>query len=394
MKIVYFSPHPNLNLSALSGPGTHMREVIAGFRSQGHEVVTCIMGGEKIGNASIPTQSISFKSKIKKWIPGIIWQTLKDFQLIKFDKYAFKTLEEIVRKVKPDLIYERSYYLMQSGDEVAKKYSIKYFLEVNAPFIEEKKSMEGKSFLTSRASKIERIKNRSADRIVTVSSALKNHLINEYDCHEEKVFMIPNAVNPSNVDIDKSVVNKLMEKLNISSTATVLGFVGSIFPYHGLDRLIKGFDIVRNKLNDREIHLLIVGDGETLPELKSYALNNQIQNIKFKGNIPHKEVYQYIDLMDITIMAKSNWYGSPVKIFEYGIMKKPIIAPDTVPVRDVIKDGVDGVIVKDNLEDFVSKLENLINDKDYRDKIASNFYRKVQAEYTWQQVAVKTLNNI
>ena len=206
--------------------------------------------------------------------------------------------------------------------------------------------------------------------------------------------MIPNAVNPSNVDIDKSVVNKLMEKLNISSTATVLGFVGSIFPYHGLDRLIKGFDIVRNKLNDREIHLLIVGDGETLPELKSYALNNQIQNIKFKGNIPHKEVYQYIDLMDITIMAKSNWYGSPVKIFEYGIMKKPIIAPDTVPVRDVIKDGVDGVIVKDNLEDFVSKLENLINDKDYRDKIASNFYRKVQAEYTWQQVAVKTLNNI
>ena len=394
MKIVYYSPHPNLNLSALSGSGTHMREIISGFRKQGHEVVTCIMGGEELVKTNNVSQPKTFKSRVKKMVPTVVWQTIKDFQLLKFDKHAFITLEEIVTKEKPDLIYERSSYLMNSGIKVSKKHGLKHILEVNAPFIEEKYSMEGSSLYTSKAKNFEKFKNNSTNRIITVSSALKTHLVNEYQCDPDKIIMIPNAVTLSKVKVDKLQSERLIKELDLSPDHIVLGFVGSIFPYHGVDRLIEGFEVLQNKLETMKLFLLIVGDGETLPELQSYVLNNRIKNIKFTGNVAHEDVYQYIDLMDITIMAKSNWYGSPVKIFEYGIMKKPIIAPDTIPVRDVIIDAVDGVIVKDDITDFTSKLENLIKNKNYRDELANSFYRKVQAEYIWSKVAVKTLDKI
>jgi hypothetical protein len=36
MRIVYYSPHPQLSLKAQTGTGTHMREIIDALRSLGH----------------------------------------------------------------------------------------------------------------------------------------------------------------------------------------------------------------------------------------------------------------------------------------------------------------------------------------------------------------------
>ena len=83
MKILYFSPHPTINMAAPSGPGTHIREIISGFESQGHHVVRFIAGGESLvkGEANIQFRKRSWK----KFIPSIIWETLRDIQMIRAD---------------------------------------------------------------------------------------------------------------------------------------------------------------------------------------------------------------------------------------------------------------------------------------------------------------------
>ncbi|MBT6440347.1 MAG: glycosyltransferase, partial [Flavobacteriales bacterium] len=156
MKILYYSGHPQLNFNASTGYGTHMREMVKGFEALGHEVDICIIGGTEpeASNEKIIEPSL-LKKTAKKLIPSIIWSTLKDKSLLKFDRFAQTELEKKVTTFNPDIIYERGFYLMTSGCNVAAKHGIKHVLEINAPFEYEKELFEGKTLLVSKGKKLE-----------------------------------------------------------------------------------------------------------------------------------------------------------------------------------------------------------------------------------------------
>jgi glycosyltransferase involved in cell wall biosynthesis len=96
--------------------------------------------------------------------------------------------------------------------------------------------------------------------------------------------------------------------------------------------------------------------------------------------------------MDICCMMNSNWYGSPVKIFEYGLMNKAVIAPDVAPVRDVIVHEKDGLLVSNSLDEIQNSLKRLMSDSDLRERLAKSWNKKVLENYTWKAAAEKTLN--
>ena len=184
-------------------------------------------------------------------------------------------------------------------------------------------------------------------------------------------------------------MSKLRAQLNFDQK-TVIGFVGSIFPYHGVDRLLDAFVSLSSSYPDAR--LLIVGDGETRAQLEARCAQLKLQEkIHFSGNVKHSDVPNYIELMDIAVMPKSNWYGSPVKIFEYGLLKKAVLAPDNVPVRDVMIPDVDGVLIRDSVDELKSALVRLLKDEDFRNKLATNFHEKVTTKHRWEDVARKIL---
>ena len=69
MKILYYSPHPHLNLSDPSGYGTHMREIINAFQENGHTVETLIIGGEERSQSSSEVKPSKVKMFLKSVIP-------------------------------------------------------------------------------------------------------------------------------------------------------------------------------------------------------------------------------------------------------------------------------------------------------------------------------------
>jgi glycosyltransferase involved in cell wall biosynthesis len=383
MKILYFSPHPHLNLASPSGPGTHMREVIAGFRARGHEVKTFIVGGESLRQVGL---QIAFKQRwYKKWLPASLWQTGKDFSLLRKDKALKAELANLINEFKPDLVYERGYYLMTSGVDVCQRIGVKHYLELNAPYPQEKRDMEGWSALGFWAKKAERKQVRTTTKLVVVSSALKSYFIERTGVNEEKILITPNAVNPQKIVASGSLSRS---DLNLKEEDWVVGFVGSIFPYHGVDLLIEA--VAELNMNDRSVRMkaLIVGDGEILPALKKLAQDRGVSNdVLFTGNVHHESVYDYISLMDVAVMPKSNWYGSPVKIFEYGAMGKLVIAPNNGPVRDVMEQDEDGLLVDGSKEGLVHALSFCMNHPVSADRMAQRFQARVLTEFTWQNVA-------
>jgi len=391
LKILYYSPHPTVNYSAPSGPGTHIREVVHAFEAHGHEVVRLICGGEK----NVAQGTIQFKrSRIKQFIPSYVWQSLKDYQLKRTDNHNRKWLEGQIIKDKPDLIYERSYYLMRSGYETAQKFKIPYFCEINAPYPEEKLQMEGNSFFRKESYRVESEQITIADSVFTVSTAMRDYLISQSGGNGDKIHVTPNAVNKETVVVSEHRIDQLRNQFDIRANDKVIGFVGSIFPYHGVDLLLEAFNQLMEK-GFQDCKLLIVGDGEILPALKDYAERN-IEKGKaiFTGNVPHKEVYNYISLMDIAVMARSNWYGSPVKIFEYGAMNKTIIAPDVIPVQDVMVHGRHGMLIKDSTDELLKAIEYLIAHPEEAKSMANTFHHKVMNEHTWYQTASRILSEV
>ena len=372
-------------MSAPSGPGTHIREVIAGFEAQGHEVLRFIAGGETLqtGKAEIQIKKRSWK----KYIPDFVWQSARDFMLRRLDQNQEQQLLKIIQKEKPDVVYERCYYMMGAGYKACMKTNTRYCIEMNAPYPEEKKAMHGASAFDGYAIRNEQNQLNAAHKVFVVSSALKQYVCRNAPNTESKIVVVPNAVNPDHVKISDVGLFNLRSKLGIQDTALVLGFVGSIFPYHGVDALIEVFPRLAGIIT-KPLHLLIVGDGEILSKLKARTIELGIgSQVSFTGNVPHKEVYQHIGLMDIAIMARSNWYGSPVKIFEYGIMKKCIVAPNVVPVRDVMKHDEDGLLVEDSIESLYAALSRLLHDLQLREKLAVNFHQKVIDRHTWKKVS-------
>jgi glycosyltransferase involved in cell wall biosynthesis len=372
-----------------------MREMIRAFRNLGHEVEPVIAGGEEpaYDSTSRPTIARRVKDTVKTVVPAVCWESLRDYRLVQKDRDLKHDLIEVVDSFGPDLIYERSAYLQNSGVRVAEKFGIPHVLEVNAPLAEERETLVGTaSWLQQRAERVEAEKLRRTEHVLIVSETLQHEIQEKYKVDQKKITVTHNAINPEKARSDKSRVKEVSAKYNLSDKF-VVGFVGSVFPWHGIDLLIEASQKLADAVDNLQV--LIVGDGSIVPDLKDLRDEQGLsERIHFTGRVPHSDVFNFIDVMDVTVSPKSHWYGSPVKIFEYGAMEKPIVAPRNGPVSEVMEDGTDGLLVDADVDELYEALRTLAEQESLREKIAQNFHRKVLKNHTWKQNARKVLSSI
>lgn len=389
MKILFYSPHPTLYLEASTGYGSHMRGMIKGFQEEGHKVEILVMG--KAPSYLVKNDSsFNLKSIAKLFIPKILWRTLKEIQQIRFDKHAAEELQFTIESFQPDLVYERSAWMSNGSVKVLSYFNIKHIIEINAPFEEEVKDFEKTSSFVGLIGK-NKLKSllQSADLVLPVTSSLQTYLIERYALSASKCAVVPNAIEKNEIQINESRIEEINKKYNLSEV-TVFGFVGSIFPYHGVDRLIKGV----STLDYTDVAILIVGDGYLIPELKKLANDLGISSrVHFTGSVPKEDIYNYISAMDILTLPNTKWYCSPVKLFAYAAIGKTILAVNEPGISDVMSNE-EGVLFEDNDIAFQEGLLASITAVDELQIKARNFQQKVLEKHTWRANAQNVLQQI
>lgn len=394
MKILYFSPHPDLHLHSASGYGTHMREMIKAFKSVGHEVEPIIMGGsEPSVIPGAPASPGPMKRLAKGLIPQVAWESMKDARLKQFDAgLAKKSLDQAIKRFKPDVIYERANYLQISGVEAAKQWGVPHLMEVNSPYVEESIVLKGKSWFIPAAIKAEAQQLTDTSKVLVVSTKLRDYFIERTGLSQDHFSIIPNAIDPDKLKIDTSLADSIIDQYQLAGK-TVFGFVGSIFPWHGVDLLINAFKEVHQYRPDTA--LLIVGDGEVLEDLKGMTQSMSLSHaIHFTGMVAHQEVFTYLSCMDVCVLANSHWYGSPIKLFEYGAMGKAIIAPNNGPVNEVATHHEDAMLVDPEVEPIISAMKFCLDQPEQRHIMAKRFQNKVLSHHTWEQNVERVLTAI
>lgn len=110
------------------------------------------------------------------------------------------------------------------------------------------------------------------------------------------------------------------------------------------------------------------------------------------GEVAHNDLPKYLDLMDICVLPDSNDYCSPVKIFEYMAMGKPVLAPDLGNVRDIIVDKVNGILFKPRDYNELGKaIKLLLENKELHAKISLAAKEEIFRHHLWSNNVEKIL---
>ena len=309
-----------------SGASAHLRGVCDALIPHAERVTVAVPRlsddrgavGETLG-----VQTTTFEPRHWSWLPrslrerGECWDNR---QLVR----------AVVREHgKPTAIYERHALFCDGGMRLAKRLDIPRVVELNAPLALERRRYDP-LYNPYIAARIERQTLQSADQILAVSAWLANWAVDTVGCHPDRVLHAPNGVRVR-LEGDR---NRIRKELGIADKL-VLGFVGSMKPWHGIERL----SALLNALP--EAVLLVVGDGPTQPPDHPRILS--------VGRVAPDQLHHIIAAMDVGLAPYANdappWF-CPLKIVEYRAQAVPVVAADIGDCRALI--GEDGEVVGTN----------------------------------------------
>ena len=144
--------------------------------------------------------------------------------------------------------------------------------------------------------------------------------------------------------------------------------------------------------------LLIVGDGDVVPELKNYVETNQlVERVKFIGKKPYSEMMQYTALADVglTLDKPSNLnyrFSLPNKMFDYLHATTPVICTDLPEVAGLIRKYDAGIVLSELTTDkLITAIQFLQNNPEKLSRLKQNCILAATHECWEEEVKVLEL---
>lgn len=178
----------------------------------------------------------------------------------------------------------------------------------------------------------------------------------------------------------------------------IVVYTGHLYRGRGIELIIE----LAQRMSD---HLfLIVGGRE--PEIAYYRQQtSQLNNFHLVGFMPPARVLTYLQAADALLMPYSDKvevvgggdtssFCSPMKMFEYMAAGRPILSSALPVLREVLKDGVNGLLLPyDEPRRWMEALRRLQQDGKLAKTLGHQAQRDVQ-KYTWEKRAQSILQQI
>lgn len=330
MKLIYHH-----RTRAEDAQGIHIKALCEAFETLGHQVEMVALVREAKRHDQRSGASHGAHRMFGIAIPAWVYELMA----LAYNVPAFFALAWNVLRFKPDFIYERYALSTFAGLLVARLFHKPFILEVNAPLSLEMKQ-HGQLVFERLAQRIEDWLCRNATKTIVVSTPMRETFV-QRGIPPKHFAVMPNGVDRAifNSSISGAAVRR---ELNLGERF-VVGFVGWIRPWHGVDMMLEALAALSGQLT--ELELLIVGDGPALPSLRQQARDLGIESrVHFTGPVDSSKVPAYIAAMDAAVQPDVTDYASPIKLFEYLAMGKAVIAPAKSNITEIVDDGTTALI--------------------------------------------------
>lgn len=217
-------------------------------------------------------------------------------------------------------------------------------------------------------------------KIVTVSKMLAKEFHSTTHVSRNKIAVIPNGIDTARFaqTVDR---REILRRFNIPPEAKVILAVGNIREIKGYEFLIESFASIAGENPDLAAVICggdYAGYKHNLDSLiDRYGLSHRIYFTDFIPDI--EALYGAADLYALTSISE----GFSLTTVEAMASSMAVVSTDCVGPREIIDDGVDGVIVPDrDQKRFAQAMLDLIRDENKRRAMGKAARKKVEERYS------------
>jgi len=371
MKILYHH-----RTASKDGQAVHIEEMIEALRALGHEV-RVVAPQQDDGGSGQMGGDLGWVHKLKARLPSALYELME----LAYSWIAYRKLIAAAREFQPDVIYERYNLFLLAGVMARKRLGLPLLLEVNAPLVHERMRHSGGLALPALARWAEGKAWRSADVVLPVTEVLADH-VRAYGVPSERIVVIPNGINEAHFAQAPAPV-EAKARLGLQGRL-VLGFTGFVRDWHGVDRIL---DWMVTPAAPADSFLLIVGDGPARADLEAQAHRLGLtERVRFTGVIHREQVPAHVAAFDVALQPAVVAYASPLKLMEYLVLAKAIIAPRVPNLLEILSDDRNALMFDESREgDFEQTLTRLCADAGLRARLAQGARETIdRLSLTWR----------
>lgn len=187
--------------------------------------------------------------------------------------------------------------------------------------------------------------------IVTVTKAWASELVSDFGLAEGKILVEPDAVDRA----------KFNPPCGMAEARRLLGLPQdkTIITYTGSDRVWKGLEVFKDAVAKLDSHYLAVFVGAIEKKYKGDS------RFLYAGFQKHETIPLWLTAADFLVLTgsgsapESERYTSPLKLFEYMAMQRPIIASDVPSFREILDDETAIFIPTEGADEIASCIKRI-----------------------------------
>ncbi len=289
----------------------------------------------------------------------------------------------------PNWVHERLTLFAGQGSELCSSRGLARVVEVDAPVAAER----ARHFGLERTAEAELAEHRAlrGARVLAVSEPLARWAVAR---GATEAVVMPNGAETAALDPCRWAARgrQLRAETGLEGRV-VVGFAGSLKPWHGVELL---FDAVAGagRVLGRRLGLLVVGDGPLRSRLEwaTRRLAGDVDAV-LTGAVPFAEMPGYLAAMDVCAapyLPSADFYFSPLKVAEAMAAGRAVVASDFAPVRQLLA-GTGELFPPGDACALRDLLAGLAASPARRAQLGSRARRSAVERLDWEAVARRTM---
>lgn len=177
------------------------------------------------------------------------------------------------------------------------------------------------------------------------------------------------------------------QALGLPNPQRLILYSGHLQDYKGIPTILA----VAQRLPDYRF-MLVGGWPADVERLRRQVQEQGLANVQLIGHVKQSQLSTYLYAADVLLLPTSQTWElanttSPLKLFDYMTVKRPVVASALPTIALVLRDGHNGCLVEpDHPVAFAQAITNLVSQPAWATALAEQAYRDVQA-YSWDHRA-------
>jgi len=224
--------------------------------------------------------------------------------------------------------------------------------------------------------------NFCATHIGANSHATKDSLLRNAPWLErERIAVIYNGIDPDFFATGNGA--KIRRAYGLCAGTPLIGFVGLLDERKGIQFLLEAFAQVREEIP--EARLLLVGEGKLREHIEAFRQHHNFDGrlflAGFQPNIP-----DFMNAFDLLVLP-SVWEGFGYVLIEAMASGKPVIATNTSSMPEIVRDGVEGLLVPPaNAWALSTAIVKIIKNPPLAHQMGENGKKRVREKFTKERM--------